>query len=74
MWLMNIHVMPPVDSLQCTCMVSHTETGVCVLLLMAVIAYFPSRPPSSPSVTAAIGKLEFKEGMRDLFRLVSLAI
>jgi len=37
MWLMNIHIVPPADSLQCTCMVSHTETGVCALLLIAVM-------------------------------------
>ena len=45
-----------------------SETGVCALILIAVLIYFPSRPPSCPSISAAIGKLEFKEGIRDLFR------
>ena len=46
----------------------YIELGVTTLLLLVVIGYFPKKPPSPPSVTATIDRLNFKDGFK---RLVS---
>lgn len=45
----------------------YIECGICVLILIMAFIYFPSRPPASPSITAAMGKLSFISGLKDLF-------
>ena len=43
------------------------QVGMAAVLLLAVILYFPKKPPSPPSASASIPRTHFKEGMKDLF-------
>ena len=49
---------------------SPTEAGVAALLFLLVIIYFPSKPPKPPSVSAAVERLDFKEGLLILSKYV----
>ncbi|KAK4327880.1 hypothetical protein Pmani_001686 [Petrolisthes manimaculis] len=44
----------------------YIEAGMSVLLLLAILAYFPSKPPTPPSVTSASEKVDFLSGLRAL--------
>jgi len=41
----------------------YIEAGVAAFLFLLVIVYFPSKPPKPPSVSAAVERLDFKEGL-----------
>lgn len=42
--------------------------GAAGVLLMAVLIYFPSRPPVPPSTTSSINRLDMKSGVKSLCR------
>ena len=44
------------------------QAGVAVALFLLFLAYFPSAPPAPPAPTAAIQRVEFWTGARQLFR------
>lgn len=44
----------------------YIEAGVAALLFLLVIIYFPSKPPKPPSISAAVERLDFKEGLKIL--------
>lgn len=46
----------------------YIEAGVAAFLFLLVIIYFPSKPPKPPSVSAAVERLDFREGLRILSR------
>ena len=46
----------------------YIELGVTTLTMVCVVVYFPEKPKLPPSVTAAIGRLEFKVGAKSLLR------
>lgn len=48
-------------------MCRYIECAACVLVTLLVIAYFPSKPPRSPTLTSAIGKLNLRRGLAKLF-------
>ncbi|ESN93457.1 hypothetical protein HELRODRAFT_194103 [Helobdella robusta] len=48
-------------------MCRYIECALCFFLFILVIVYFPSKPPKSPTISAAIGKLDFFNGIKHLF-------
>ncbi len=44
------------------------ECGWSALLLLLVLIYFPARPPTPPSITAAIVRTGFFQGLKQLFQ------
>ena len=46
------------------------RTGECLftfLIFIAVLLYFPDRPPSPPSLSSALPKLDVRNALRQLF-------
>lgn len=43
-------------------------TIVALVTLVAMVVYFPNRPPNAPSVTATIQRTDFKQGAKDLLK------
>ncbi len=37
-------------------------------LLLLLLIYFPAKPPTPPSVTAATGRIDYRQGLLDLIR------
>lgn len=46
----------------------YLEFGVTALVFLCVLVYFPSKPATPPSITAAIGRLDFSIGFKALLR------
>ena len=46
----------------------YIELGITTLTMLCVIIHFPEKPKLPPSVTAAIGRLEFKVGAKSLLK------
>ncbi|XP_020625238.1 disrupted in renal carcinoma protein 2 homolog isoform X2 [Orbicella faveolata] len=46
----------------------YIELGITALTMLCVIIHFPEKPKLPPSVTAAIGRLEFKVGAKSLLK------
>ncbi|KAL5009481.1 hypothetical protein ScPMuIL_011786 [Solemya velum] len=46
----------------------YVEAGWAVFLLLLMLIYFPAMPPKPPSVTASIGRLNFKTGLKMLVK------
>ncbi|XP_013389217.1 disrupted in renal carcinoma protein 2 homolog isoform X2 [Lingula anatina] len=46
----------------------YLEGGWTALLFLAVLVYFPNSPPKPPSKSAAVERLDFKDGLRQLVR------
>ena len=44
------------------------ECGFCGLVFLAVIIYFPAKPPTPPTVTASKANMPFVKAIRELFR------
>ena len=44
----------------------YVELGAAALILLVIIVYFPKKPPFPPSVTAAVDRLNFKDGFKRL--------
>lgn len=52
----------------------YIHCGVAAALLLAVIIYFPARPPSPPSVTSAEDKPSFLSGIKSIAKNVQLLL
>lgn len=48
----------------------YIELGIAAVTMLFVIIHFPGKPKLPPSVTAAIGRLEFKVGAKSLLKNV----
>lgn len=46
------------------------ECAFTVVLFLALLIYFPAKPPTAPSVSASTARLSYKTGFRVLVRLV----
>lgn len=46
----------------------YLEFGVTTLVFLCVLIYFPKKPRLPPSITAAIGRLDFSVGFKNLMR------
>lgn len=46
----------------------YIEFAITTLTMLCVIVHFPEKPKLPPSVTAAIGRLEFKVGAKSLLK------
>lgn len=46
----------------------YIELGATFLTMMCILIYFPEKPELPPSVTAAVGRLEFKVGAKSLLK------
>ena len=44
------------------------EAGLQLFVLLVIVAYYPSRPPKPPSLSAATGRIDFKDGAKKLFK------
>ena len=44
----------------------YIELGAATLIFLVIIVYFPKKPPLPPSVTAAVDRLDFKYGFKQL--------
>jgi hypothetical protein len=42
--------------------------AVSAVIVVAILIYFPNRPPNAPSVTATIQRTDFGKGVKDLFK------
>ena len=40
-----------------------SDAGICLVLFVMVLAYFPSRPPLPPSISASTNTVTFREGL-----------
>ncbi|CAH1786068.1 unnamed protein product [Owenia fusiformis] len=47
----------------------YVECGFSCFLFLLVIIYFPSKPPSPPSASAGVERLDFKDGLLHLVRM-----
>ncbi|XP_062589232.1 solute carrier family 49 member 4-like [Saccostrea cucullata] len=47
----------------------YVECAWAVLLFVAMVIYFPNKPPLPPTKTAAIPRIEFKNGLKKILRL-----
>ena len=47
---------------------NYVAFGWSVSLLLIILIYFPSKPPTSPSVTASIDRLDFKTGLKRIMK------
>ncbi|XP_050388417.1 solute carrier family 49 member 4 [Patella vulgata] len=47
---------------------SYGVFAFCVLLLIAMLIYFPNKPPSPPSPSASTERLDYKSGLKQLIR------
>ncbi|XP_035658680.1 solute carrier family 49 member 4 homolog isoform X2 [Branchiostoma floridae] len=46
----------------------YVECGYCTAVFLAILIYFPSKPPTPPSLSAAMDRLDFRTGLKKLFR------
>lgn len=46
----------------------YLEFGVTAFIFLCVLVYFPAKPATPPSITAAIGRLDFSIGFKSLLR------
>ncbi|XP_066297049.1 solute carrier family 49 member 4 homolog [Branchiostoma lanceolatum] len=46
----------------------YVECGYCTAVFLAILIYFPSKPPTPPSLSAAMNRLDFRTGVKKLFR------
>ena len=44
------------------------SVAVSAVIVVAILIYFPNRPPNAPSVTATIQRTNFGQGVKDLFK------
>ena len=44
------------------------EAVVCTAIFLMALAYFPRKPPTPPSSSAAVERVEFKEGALTVFK------
>ncbi|XP_033761520.1 solute carrier family 49 member 4 homolog [Pecten maximus] len=49
-------------------LVMYGECGWCVLVMLLILFYFPSKPPTPPSKTASEGRIEIVSGLKQLMR------
>ena len=45
------------------------EFGCCAALFLLTLVYFPTKPPTPPTITASVDRLEFKKGLKQLLQL-----
>ncbi|KAG1714444.1 Disrupted in renal carcinoma protein 2 [Nymphon striatum] len=53
-------------------MIMYSEFGICVLLFIIILAYFPNKPELPPSVTASQDRTDFKSAMKSLMRNMNI--
>ncbi|KAF0311915.1 Disrupted in renal carcinoma protein 2 [Amphibalanus amphitrite] len=46
----------------------YIDAGICLVLFVMTLAYFPSRPPLPPSISASTNTVTFREGLGMAFR------
>ena len=46
----------------------YSEAGIMLAVFLAVLFYFPARPPKPPSRSAATGRVNFKSGLKKLLK------
>ena len=46
----------------------YVEAGVMLLIFFCVLIYYPARPPKPPSYSAATGRVDFTNGLKQLFK------
>eukprot|EP00794_Sanderia_malayensis_P018065 gene18065-19874_t len=46
----------------------YVEFGIACFLLLLVLLFFPAKPPVPPSVTAALERVDYKHGLKQLIR------
>ena len=46
--------------------------GVSAIILFALLAYFPSKPPSTPSNSSSVPRISFKASISAILRYVEL--
>lgn len=44
----------------------YVEAGIQVILLIIILVHYPSKPPNPPSLSAATGRVDFRDGARRL--------
>ena len=44
------------------------DAGVCVALMIAVLVYFPAKPPTPPSASASVERTNFSEGLKAIIK------
>ena len=44
------------------------EAGLQLFVLLVIVAYYPSKPPKPPSPSAATGRVDFRAGVKKLFK------
>ena len=44
------------------------DAGVAVALMIAVICYFPAKPPTPPSASASVPRTNFMEGLKSIIK------
>ena len=44
------------------------DAGICVALLIAVLVYFPAKPPTPPSASASVERTNFSEGLKTIIK------
>jgi len=49
---------------------SKAECAISCLLLVAMLLYFPAKPPTAPSVSASVDRVNFCSGLRQLLTYV----
>ena len=50
------------------------EFGCCAALFLLTLVYFPTKPPTPPTVTAGVDRIEFKKGLKQLLQLRPLNV
>ncbi|KAG1695561.1 Disrupted in renal carcinoma protein 2 [Nymphon striatum] len=53
-------------------MIMYSEFGICALLFITILIYFPNRPKLPPSFSASYSRTDFSSGMKNLFRNVNM--
>ena len=51
--------------------ISSAEFGVVTVLFLAVVIYFPDKPPRPPSYSAKIKREDFSAGVKQILKYVS---
>ena len=47
---------------------NYSAFGWSTLLFVIILIYFPSKPPTPPSITASTGRLDFKNGLKHIMK------
>lgn len=65
----NKSVLTNVDALESDIMrLQYIECGIAGVLFIAVLIYFPKKPPKPPSITAALHRVEYKKSLLQIIQ------